>query len=97
MEIWRENRRIQVGSLSIVFETLDEDVRGPMSDCPKPVWDTSWKEKNRRVRVENRNRINMFYRVVTKVEGNKLYKVLRDICFEDDLWDWIEKESGIDD
>lgn len=74
VEQWRLNKTVEIGSCRAYFWTLFEDQRDTMSDCVRPVWGVSEKEKNRKVEIKDHAGRSVFCRVVSREEGNGLYK-----------------------
>ena len=98
--MWREEWRLAKefdstnGGFSARFSTLYEDVRDIMCDSPRPEWDVSHEEKNRRVEVKfGWGSGKRFVSYVGRDEGNRLYMELRRIASE---WNPYVQQSRVE-
>jgi hypothetical protein len=71
---WRFNKRINFGDYEVEFRTLWEDKRDIMCDSPVPEWGISDALKNRQIYVRGRNSAESLRMIVSKEEGNAIYR-----------------------
>ena len=79
---WRLNKEIPFSAeYTARFLTLYEDMRDTMCDSPRPEWGIAERKNNRRVEVVYRRGIVVFYKEVSKEEGNRMYLEMKPLDY----------------